>query len=148
MLDIIKNKINIDDFNTLIHSKEYIQDYVFDIIDMILNNVEYLPYLESIYIELNKRDLNILRNLKNKNNMTVSELYKSLTNVNNEELLNHIDKYINNNIDNLLSIFNMPKEHPKPINDMMLERIIKLEAEVEKLKIWIADKDFVSNSVR
>ena len=148
MLDIIKNRIDINDFNIIIHSKEYIQHYVFDIIDMVLNNVEYLPYLESIFIELNKRDLNILRNVRNQNNITITEYYKSLDNIDNIEIKNHIDKYINTNIDNLLYIFNMPKEPQKPINDILLERIIKLETEVEKLKIWIANKDFISNSIR
>ena len=61
MLDIIKNRIDINDFNIIIHSKEYIQHYVFDIIDMVLNNVEYLPYLESIFIELKLDMLSVLK---------------------------------------------------------------------------------------
>jgi hypothetical protein len=148
MIDIIKNKIDINEFNTFIQGKEHIQQYVFDIINMVLNNVEFVPYLESIFIELNKRDLNILRNIRNQNNMTIAEYYKSLDNIDNIEIKNHIDKYINTNIDNLLYIFNMPKEPQKPINDILLERIIKLENEVDKLKIWIANKDFISNSIR
>jgi hypothetical protein len=145
MLDIIKNKKDIKEFNSYIQNEQYIQDYVFDIIDMTINHAEYLPYLENIFIELNKRDLNILRNIRNKNNQTITELYKSLDKIENNEILCHIDKYLNNNIENLLSLFNMPKEQPKNINDILLERIIRLETEVEQLKIWITDKNFISN---
>ncbi len=145
MLDIIKNKTDINEFNSYIQNKECIQDYVFDIIDMTINHVEYLPYLENIFIELNKRDLNILRNIRNKNNQTITELYKSINKIENSQISCHIDKYLNNNIENLLSLFNMPKEQPKHINDIILERISKLEEEVEQLKIWITNKNFVSN---
>lgn len=145
MLDIIKNKTDINEFNSYIQNKECIQDYVFDIIDMTINHIEYLPYLENIFIELNKRDLNILRNIRDKNNQTITELYKSIDKIENPQISCHIDKYLNNNIENLLSLFNMPKEQPKHINDILLERISKLEEDVEQLKIWITNKNFVSN---
>ena len=147
MLDIIKNKINIDEFNEYIHNEHCLENYVFDIIDIVFNNYEYLPYLENVFIELNKRDLNILQNIKNKNNQTIHELYES-TQCDQTELNTHISKFLNYNIKNILSLFNMPKEQTKDFNDILLERIEKLENEVEQLKVWITNKDFVPNNMR
>jgi hypothetical protein len=147
MLDIIKNKIDLNEFLERIQKEDNLEIYVFDIIDMVFNNSEYLPYLESIFKELNKRDLNILQSIKNKNNETIYVLYESTKSE--EPVLNeHINKYINSNIHNILSLFNMPKKQTKSLNDTLIDRIEKLEKEVEQLKIWISDKDLVSHNMR
>lgn len=143
MLDIIKNKIDLNDFIQVIKKEHNLETHVFDIIEMVFNNSEYLPYLEIIYKELNKRDLNILQTIKNKSNQTIYELYKSIQCE--DEILNeHITKYVNSNIGNILSLFNMPKKHIKSFNDILIERIDKLEKDVEELKIRISNKDFIS----
>jgi len=147
MLDIIKNKIELDEFKIYLENEYSIENYVFDIIEMVINNPEYLPYLELIYKRLNNQDLNILINIKDKDNQTINELYKSIT-TEDPNLKIHINTYINSNIPNILSLFNMPKEIPKSFNDIIIERIVKLEKQVEELKIRIADKDLVSNHIR
>lgn len=147
MLDIIKNKTDLNDFIEYIRKEVYLETYVFDIIDMVYNNTEYLPYLEIIFKELNKRDLNILQNIKNKNNQTVYELYESM-NCAESVFKEHVSKFINSNIRNILSLFNMPKEQPKSLDANLIERIEKLEKEVEQLKIWISNKDLISDNMR
>lgn len=148
MLDIIKNKTDLDEFIVYIQKDCYLETYVFDIIDMVYNNNEYLPYLELIFKELNKRDLNILENIKNKNNQTVYELYESM-NCDHESIFKeHVNKFINSNIRNILSLFNTPKEQPKSLDVLLIERIEKLEKDVEQLKIWISNKDLISDNMR
>lgn len=148
MLDIIKNKTDLDEFIEYIQKECYLETYVFDIIDMVYNNNEYLPYLELIFKELNKRDLNILENIKNKNNQTVYELYESM-NCDDESIFKeHVNKFINSNIRNILSLFNTPKEQPKSLDVLLIERIEKLEKDVEQLKIWISNKDLISDNMR
>lgn len=147
MLDIIKNKIELNEFKEYLENQYSIENYVFDIIEMVINNPEYLPYLELIYKRLNNEDLNILQNIKDKDNNTIYELYKSIK-TEDPNLKIHINTYINSNIPNILSLFNMPKEIPKSLNDIIIERIEKLEKEVEELKIRITDKDLVSNHIR
>ena len=78
MLDIIKNKIELNEFKEYLENQYSIENYVFDIIEMVINNPEYLPYLELIYKRLNNEDLNILQNIKDKDNHTIYELYKSI----------------------------------------------------------------------
>ena len=147
MLDIIKNKTDLNEFIGYIQKEDYLETYVFEIIDMVYNNTEYLPYLELIFKELNKRDLNILQNIKNKNNETVYEFYESM-NCDEPVFKEHINKFINSNISNILSLFNTPKEQPKSLDVILIERIEKLEKEVEQLKIWISDKDLISDNMR
>ena len=147
MLDIIKNKIDLNEFVEYIHKEDNLEIYVFDIIDIVFNNSEYLPYLESIFKELNKRDLNILQRIKNKNNQTIYELYESMK-CEDPLLIEHINKYVNSNIHNILSLFNMPKKQTKSLNDTLIERIEKLEKEGEELKIWVSNKDLVSHNMR
>ena len=147
MLDIIKNKTDLNEFVQYIQKEDYLEMYVFDIIDVVYNNTEYLPYLELIFKELNKRDLNILQNIKNKNNQTVYELYESM-NCDEPIFKEHINKFIYSNIGNILSLFNTPKEQPKSLDVLLIERIEKLEKEVEQLKIWISNKDLISDNMR
>jgi hypothetical protein len=147
MLDIIKNKIELNEFKEYLENQYSIENYVFDVIEMVINNPEYLPYLELIYKRLNNEDLNILQNIKDKDNQTIYELYKSIK-TEDPNLKIHMNTYINSNIPNILSLFNMPKEIPKSLNDIIIERIEKLEKEVEELKIRITDKDLVSNHIR
>ena len=147
MLNIIKNKPDLNGFIEYIQKEIYLETYVFDIIDIVYNNTEYLPYLELIFKELNKRDLNILENIKNKNNQTVYELYESI-NCDESTFKEHINKFINCNIRNILSLFNTPKEQTKSLDVILIERIEKLEKDVEQLKIWISNKDLISDNMR
>lgn len=147
MLNIIKNKTDLNEFIEYIQKEIYLETYVFEIIDMVYNNTEYLPYLELIFKELNKRDLNILENIKNKNNQTVYELYESM-NCDESIFKEHINKFINCNIHNILSLFNTPKEQTKSLDLLLIERIEKLEKDVEQLKIWISNKDLISDNMR
>jgi hypothetical protein len=108
----------------------------------------YLAYLEHFYETMNKKDYKIIKNLRNPVNWeTILNVYEDLGVLDNPFLENHRKKYINGQTQtNYMSqLFNM--EIPSlriPTNFELWKMVEKLQAEVEELKVRIANKDFLT----
>ena len=147
IIQIFETKDNIAE-NLLLNIPD--SEAIFEYIEYVFNNpIDNIKNLNTLYKILNEYNINILKNIKNDEDRSIIDYYKSREEeIENNELKLHIDNYIksynlSNNIFNLLGK-KTDSQKPKPTLYELLERIEKLEKTVEELKVRISDENLLT----
>lgn len=113
---------------------ENITNELFEIVEFVLlKEPELIGKLERIYSEINKKNVSTIKNLTNRDGITLLDYYQSLPDFDNTDLQNHKSKFISSlkQVSGMLSLFEKPRERINvPTN---LELLSKLEEKDKKI---------------
>ena len=124
---------------------------IFEYIEYVFSNpVDNIENLNTLYKILNQNNITLLKNVKNSDDISIVDYYKSMEEqIENSDLKTHITNYIksSNLSSNIFSLLQKPDNNGhkrKPTINELLERIEKLEKTVEELKIRISNENLLT----